>query len=387
LEQPLRLMIAAGGTGGHVYPALAAAEAMIAQFPETQLIFVGTVGGFERPLLDQSRLPFVARHEVQAGPIHGVNPLRALGSAFKLLHGTVQAYGLLRRHRPHVILSTGGWVGFPVSLAARLRGVPLLIYLPDIEPGLTIKVLRFFASQVAVTAPDSQQYFRQGQTVVTGYPLRREVMAQVGQRDSAITHFGLDPNRKTLLVFGGSKGSRAVNIGVIDILPAILADGHQVIHVTGTLDEDRSREQVASLGNIPNLEHYHAYPYLHGDMALAFAAADLAICRAGASILGEFPAFGLPSVLIPLAYSWRYQQVNADYLAARGAAVHLDETRMAQDLLPTVRGLLNDEARLNAMKSAVKALAQSANVAHNQAAHNGAANLARALEQLARGSS
>ncbi len=348
---------------------------MIAQYPDTSLYFVGTVGGFERPLLAQSRLPFAAQAEVQSGPIHGVNPLRALVSLGKLLRGTMQSYALLRRHQPDVILSTGGWVGVPVALAARLRGVPMLIYLPDIEPGLTIKTLRFFARKVAITVPESAQYFRKGQTVVTGYPLRAEVVAAVGQREQALAHFGLDPARKTLLVFGGSRGARAINKAVIDILPALLQDGWQILHVTGTLDEERCKEQVKTLGDIAGLSCYHPHAYLHEDMALAFAAADVVVCRAGASILGEFPAFGLPSVLIPLAYSWHYQQVNADYLAGRGAAVHLDETKMQAELLPILRALLNDPLRLDNMKMAAIQLAKP----------DGALNVARVLAEMAGG--
>lgn len=343
--------------------------------PGTTFYFVGTVGGFERPLLANASLEFAAHEEVLAGPLHGVSPLRALGNLTKLLRGTAQATRLLARHRPDVILSTGGWVGFPVSLAARLRGVPLLIYLPDIEPGLTIKVLRLFADRIAVTAAESQKFFRAGQTVVTGYPLRAAVTAAVGAREQAQAHFGLEADRRTLLVFGGSLGARAVNIGVIAILPALLADGWQILHITGQKDAERAAEQVKSLGDLPALTRYHPYAYLHEEMPLAFAAADLAVCRSGASVLGEFPLFGLPSILIPLAYDWHYQQVNADYLAARGAAIHLDETRMAEELLPTIRTLAQDPARLGAMQAAARTLGSA----------EGALNVARALESLAKG--
>ena len=132
-----------------MYPALAVAEAMTAHYPDLKLFFVGTVGGFERPLLREAGVQFAAHDEVQAGPIHGVNPLRVLVSGVKLVIGTIQAFGLLRRHKPQVILSTGGWVGLPVALAAWVRRIPLLIFLPDIEPGITIKALRPFARREA----------------------------------------------------------------------------------------------------------------------------------------------------------------------------------------------------------------------------------------------
>ena len=359
-----------------MYPALATAEAMVNQVPDAELVFVGTVGGFERSLVEQSGVAFAAHHEVRAGPVHGVNPLRMLVSGGKLVAGTAQALGLLRRYRPQAILSTGGWVSFPLALAARLRRVPLLIFLPDVEPGLTIRVLRRFATEIALNVADSAQYFPGSRTVVTGYPLRAamtdlarpENREQARQRAQA--HFGLDPTRPTLLVFGGSLGARAVNRGFVDVLGEVLADGAQVIHLTGRLDWDRSQEQAGALADHAD---YHAFPYLHEDMALAFAAADLAICRAGASILAECPLFGLPSILIPLAYSWRYQQVNADYLAGRGAAIHLDEGEMPARLLPLIRELLGDADRLGAMCEQARRLACA----------DGAANVAQALTRLA----
>lgn len=337
--------------------------------------------GFERPLIEQSTIPFVAHDEVQAGPLHGVNPVKMVTSLAKLSIGTLQAFRLLRRHRPQVILSTGGWVSLPVALASRVLGIPMLIFLPDIEPGLTIKYLRFLARKVALTVAESAQYFREGQTVVTGYPLRKamlEAAEQTANRESpnfmaALAHFGLESGCKTVLVFGGSRGARAINIAVIEILPQLLAAGYQIIHVTGTLDADRTREQVDALGELPFAEHYHPYAYLHEDMALSMAVADVVVCRAGASTLAEFPLFGLPSILIPLAYSWRYQQVNADYLAERGAAIHLMEEHMTGQLFDTIQSVLQDEQRLSDMREAARALARP----------DGAMNVARELNQLA----
>jgi UDP-N-acetylglucosamine--N-acetylmuramyl-(pentapeptide) pyrophosphoryl-undecaprenol N-acetylglucosamine transferase len=128
----------------------------------------------------------------------------------------------------------------------------------------------------------------------------------------------------------------------------------QVIHVTGTLDWERVQAEAARLPDA----HYHIYPYLHEDMALAFAAADLAVCRAGASVLGEMPLFGVPSILAPYPYAWRYQKVNADYLAERGAAMRMNDEAMKEDLLPAIRGLLSDSARLAQMRDCAAALAR-----------------------------
>ncbi|MCC6802041.1 MAG: UDP-N-acetylglucosamine--N-acetylmuramyl-(pentapeptide) pyrophosphoryl-undecaprenol N-acetylglucosamine transferase [Anaerolineae bacterium] len=363
------MMIAAGGTGGHVYPAIAVAEAINAHRPDVELTFVGSVGGFERPLLDEAALKFDHYAEVHAGPLHGVGVLRASISVAKLIVGTLQALWLIFRHRPRALFLTGGWVGWPVALAGWMLRVPSLIYLPDVEPGLAIKALRPFVTRVATTTDASAVYFRSGHTVVTGYPVRRSMLAAT--RDAALAHFRLDPAKKTLLVFGGSRGARSINNAVIDIAPQLLADGIQIIHLTGTLDWEQIAVRRAQLGD--GCDDYHAFPYLHEDMALALASADLVVCRSGASVLGELPLFGLPSVLVPYPYAWRYQKVNADYLVERGAGVLLRDEAMPGDLLPTLRGLLGDPARLDAMHDSAAALAQP----------EGAWNVARELLRLA----
>jgi undecaprenyldiphospho-muramoylpentapeptide beta-N-acetylglucosaminyltransferase len=364
-----RYMVASGGTGGHVYPAVAAAEALAAHDPQANVYFVGS-GGLERELVKESGVAFAAYDEVSAGPVAGVSLPRKLLSLMQYGAGVIQALGLLRRYQPQALLLTGGWSGLPVALAAWLRRVPVMIYLPDIEPGAAIRSLRRLAKQVAVTVPESERYFPDTPTVVTGYPLRAAF--KVATREAAQAHFGLDAGRRTLLVFGGSRGARSINRALLDILPDLLADGVQVLHVSGTLDWPEVEARRAAL---PDSTHYHAYAYLHHEMALAFAAADLVVSRAGASTLGEFPYFGLPSILVPYPHAWRYQKVNADWLAEQGAAVRLDDERLGAELLPLIRVLLNDETRLNAMRDCARALARP----------DGASRLAAALVHLAGG--
>lgn len=316
------------------------------------MTFVGTRGGggFEKQLVDAYDLPFAAYGEVFAGPIVGVNPLRAFSSMVKMGIGVMQAFALLGKHKPQAILLTGGWANVPVALAARARGIPMLIYLPDIEPGSTIKVLSRFAQKIATTVDASAPFFKPGQTVVTGYPLRGAFMTAT--REQGIAEFGLSPERKTLLITGGSRGARSVNLAIEAILPDLLADGLQVLHITGNLDWERSQAATADL---PDATYYHPYAYCE-QMHLAYAAADLAIARAGASTLGELPFYGLPGILVPYPYAWRYQRVNADYLAERGAAIRLDDEKMSDALLPMIRSLMYDEEKLAAMKASAKAV-------------------------------
>lgn len=317
-------------------------------------------------MVEKSGVPFAAYHEVQAGPMHGVNLKTAVGSLFKLIRGFGAAWGLLSTHKPDVVVNTGGWAAIPVTVAAWVRRIPIVIYLPDIEPGLTIVALRRLATRVAATTIESQHFIPLSKLVVTGYPLRRNVMQAT--REAAHAHFNLDPAKKTVLVFGGSRGARSINIALIDALPKLLARGDvQIIHVTGELDADRAE----AVKNTPN---YHPFAYLHEDMGLAMAAADVCVCRSGASTLGELPYFGLPSILVPYPHAWRYQKVNADYLASRGAAVVLADEDMAEHLADNIERLLSSPAELDAMKKAARELSQG----------DAAANIVTLLRQVSR---
>jgi UDP-N-acetylglucosamine--N-acetylmuramyl-(pentapeptide) pyrophosphoryl-undecaprenol N-acetylglucosamine transferase len=238
-----------------------------------------------------------------------------------------------------------------VAVACWLRHVPILLYLPDIEPGLAVKFVAKFAAKIGVTTEDAVKYFPARKVIVTGYPTRSD-LAQT-DRAAAIRRFELVDDRKTLLVFGGSKGARSINRAIAAMIEQLLAK-YQVIHISGSTD---AAEVQAKRDSLPEAmkQHYHVFEYVH-EMGQAFAAADLVVSRAGASILGEYPLFGLPSILIPYPYAWRYQKVNADYLVTHGAAVRLDDATLSEALRPTIERLLSDEAQRHAMGAAARSL-------------------------------
>ena len=332
---------------------MATAQALLRKDDEArQLYFIGAVGGMEGKLVAESGLSFAAYHEVFAGPLHGVNLLRILASILKLTIGSAQSFVKLLRIRPQVILLTGGWANMPVALAAWTLGIPTVIYLPDIEPGLTIKALQPFAQKIAITVGASAHYFPSGKSVVTGYPLQENRIN--ADREKALQHFKLDAGRKTLLVFGGSQGARSINIALGEHLQRLLGDGVQVIHITGELDWERSLQQVGALSEHP---HYHPFAYMHQEMGMAFVVADLVVCRAGASTLAELPLFGLPAILVPYPFAWRYQKVNADYLAEHGAAIRLNDEDLSVKLYENISALIQNETRLSEMRAKSKALA------------------------------
>lgn len=347
-----------------MYPGLAITAVLR---PKAEMLWIGGEGGMEATLVQRAAIPMVT---VPAAGLHGVG-LRALpGNLVRLVRGWLASRRLLAAFHPDVMLLTGGYVGVPAAIAGWT--IPKVVYVPDIEPGLALRLLARLAKVIAVTAEDSKRFYSPGApVVVSGYPTRPDLRPI--EKTRARRELGLDPDGRVLLVYGGSLGARSINEAVWGVLPDLLARA-QVIHLTGDLDWARVGGQRARL--TPSAAaRYHAYPYLHEEMARALSAADLSVSRAGASTLGEIPLFGLPAVLVPYPYAWRYQKVNADYLVQRGAAVMMEDDRLPTDLLPTVSALLQDPERLAAMSTA----------ARRQAVPGAAERIAAEIERLAGG--
>jgi UDP-N-acetylglucosamine--N-acetylmuramyl-(pentapeptide) pyrophosphoryl-undecaprenol N-acetylglucosamine transferase len=310
---------------------------------------------------------------IQAGAMHGVGVWRMIRGAFKLGSGIVNAFTLMGRFKPEVVLLTGGFVGVPVSIAAWMRHVPAVVYLPDIEPGQALKVMAKLATKVATTTEASAQFIKRNKMVVTGYPVR-EVFKHV-TRENARAHFNIAPDDKVLLVFGGSKGARNLNRAVTANLPEFLAKlDVRLMHISGNADWEEVQTARAQLP-VDLQRRYMIFPYLHEEMAQAMAAADLAVCRSGASSLGELPFLGLPAILVPYPYAWRYQKVNASYLVERGAAIVVEDANLQTELLGAVSQLLGDPKKLTSMRQSLLGMG----------GRNGAEQIALLLQQVGAG--
>ncbi len=290
---------------------------------------------------------------IPAAGLHGVDWRALPRNVLQLAKGYTAARRIVRSYQPDVQLFTGGYIAAPVALAG--RGIPSLLYVPDIEPGLALKTLARFASCIAVTVDDSRAYFPDDRRlVVTGYPTRHDL--GLWDRENARQLLDLFADLPTLLVFGGSKGAQSINRALLAVLPSLLAE-MQVVHISGQLDWVQVQVARNEL-NDDQKARYRAYPYLHDEMGAALAAADLVVARAGASTLGEFPLFGLPAILVPYPYAWRYQQVNAQYLARNGAAIVLQDADMQQQLLPMVLELIHNPQKRDDMRAAMRSLAR-----------------------------
>lgn len=314
------------------------------------MLYVGSEGGVEAQLVARANLPYRA---IATGQLRGRAPWVIARNLLRMGKGTWQMHHLLGQFEADVCLVTGGYVSAPVVLAARQHQVPVMIYLPDITPGLAVRALGLLAQRVAVSVPDSTRFFS-GKAVVTGYPVRAELFEV--SRDDARRQLGLEVGETTLLVMGGSHGARSINRALVANLDALLPLA-QIIHISGQLDWPWVRERALQLPS-RLAARYRLFAYLHEEMPAALAAADLVLARAGASTLGELPALGLPGLLVPYPYAGRHQQVNAAYLAHHGAARILDDADLSTRLLPELKVLLTNIEIRQRMAAAAKSLAR-----------------------------
>jgi UDP-N-acetylglucosamine--N-acetylmuramyl-(pentapeptide) pyrophosphoryl-undecaprenol N-acetylglucosamine transferase len=339
-----------------VYPALAVLQTME---NKAEVLWVGGEGGMEARLVERANVPFKT---IPAAGIHGVGLKMVPGNVVRLVRGFFASRRILHEFKPDVLFFTGGYVAVPMALAG--MRVPTALYVPDIEPGMALKTLARFADKIAVTAQDSFRYFsRKDRLILTGYPTRTDLAKW--SRSDARRLLGLTSEVPVLLVFGGSKGARSINDAVLANLYTLL-ERVQIIHITGELDWPYVEAKAKELTGVP-ATRYHAFPYLHEEMGAALAVADLAVSRAGASTLGEYPLFGLPAVLVPYPHAWRYQNVNADSLVHRGAAIMLEDSKLSDQLLSTVSDLLSQPKKLSSMRDAMKRLSHpgaAAEIAH-----------------------
>ncbi len=346
----MNILFAGGGTGGHLYPAVAMAGELKKLDPGVAISFAGTTSGIEATEVPRLGYP------LHLLPVRGLKRGRSLSalignlgvlSDFALSLG--RAAALIWREAPDVVVGTGGFVSGPMLLAAQLMGKKTLIQEQNAFPGVTTKLLSRLATEVHIAFEEARGFLHKKEGVfVTGNPSRTFI---VQEPDSARARFGLHHPRPTLLVFGGSRGARSINNAVLKRLDEILA-GANLIWQTGSLDFDRIRGQVKSS------ESLFLAPYIE-DMGAAYGAADLVVCRAGASSIAELTNLGKPSVLIPYPFATGdHQRHNARSLNRGGAAIVVEDSDLDADAaIQEILGLLQDAGRRKEMGAAALRLA------------------------------
>jgi UDP-N-acetylglucosamine--N-acetylmuramyl-(pentapeptide) pyrophosphoryl-undecaprenol N-acetylglucosamine transferase len=336
------ILIAAGGTGGHLFPGVAVADELKARDPETRVVFVGTPRGLE------SRLVPRAGYELELLPIlplNGVGPVRMLKGLLALPWALLKAVLLVRRLRPAAVLGVGGYAGGPVVLVAALLRIPTVVLEPNAKPGFTNRVLKPFVRHAACSYEEARVEFG-SKGVVTGNPVR-------GGFAKLAPKWHVAP--MTLLAFGGSQGARIINRTLAEALPRLPGpDQLRIVHQTGPASRDEVAEAYNAAGRKAEVLAFL------DDMEARFAQADLVLCRSGATTAAELTAAGKASILVPFAQAADdHQRSNARALEAAGAARMIEEKDLTPErLAAAVSELLGDTARLTRMEEAARKLAR-----------------------------
>jgi UDP-N-acetylglucosamine--N-acetylmuramyl-(pentapeptide) pyrophosphoryl-undecaprenol N-acetylglucosamine transferase len=344
--------MAGGGTGGHIYPALAVARALRARSPELDLVWLGGHRGLEARLVPAAgirlrRLVLRSLRTVERDVHLVLDPLRLLASV-------PQATAVLLAERPAAIVATGGYASIPVLVAARLLGLPSLLWEGNVVPGRSVRATARLARVVAVADPATCRALgRAGGCYVTGTPIRD---VRGVDREAARRRFEIPAGGRALLVFGGSQAARRLNDAVLAALPQ-LVDRAWVLHVTGT---EGYAAALAARERLPaeRRERYRPYPFLHEEMTDALAAADLLVGRAGASTLAEAAAFGLPVVIVPYPHAAGHQLANAERVVAAGAGRLVPDEAFDAAALLEAAALLDRPAEHAEMAAAARSLAR-----------------------------
>jgi UDP-N-acetylglucosamine--N-acetylmuramyl-(pentapeptide) pyrophosphoryl-undecaprenol N-acetylglucosamine transferase len=360
----IRVLIAAGGTGGHLYPGIAIAEEWMRLHPDSKVVFVGTSRGPETKAVPRAgfALETIAARGLPRQP--GLGLIRA---AIGLVASLWQSFRLIVDLKPHVVVGTGSYVSAPVVLVARLFGIPVIIQEQNSIPGATNRWLNLISTEVHISFLESRGYFRRKNNLrVSGNPIRRSLLMQ--DRAGAYETFGLDPAKRTLFVFGGSRGAASINKATEGALERLKGTQVQILWQTGTEDfeaiERRFRDFPIKV---------RVFAYLDA-IEKAYAIADLAVCRAGAMTIAEVTACGIPSILVPYPHATRdHQTHNARGLVERDAAEVIADKDLTPEILAgKISTLLRDEARLRRLARNARAFARV----------DAASRIARSMEQL-----
>jgi len=346
----MRLIISGGGTGGHIYPAITIAREVAKLADSCEILFVGTKHGLEADIVPKEGFNFTT---IEVRGLERRLSWQNVRTIFTTAGSIWRSVTIIKAFRPNVVIGTGGYVCGPVLLAASLLKIPTMIQEQNVIPGITNKILSRFVDKVALGYSEARPYFKKykpDQIVFTGNPIRPEVMT--ADRAEAQSALGLDPNKLTLLVAGGSRGARSINQAMFDVYKHFhRSEGIQILHVTGQSEYNSIVGNIKQSGiDLANNGNIMVKPYLY-NMPYALAAADLAIFRAGAVGLAELTARGIPAILVPYPYAAEnHQEFNAKALERYGAAkVIADKELTGSKLTAALKQLLEDQAMLLGM--------------------------------------
>ncbi|MBI5216148.1 MAG: undecaprenyldiphospho-muramoylpentapeptide beta-N-acetylglucosaminyltransferase [Ignavibacteriae bacterium] len=364
----IRVIFAGGGTGGHLFPAIAIADELKRLVPDAELLFIGTKNKIEARVVPQKEFAF---RTIWISGFHRRLRLSNFLFPLKVVVSLVQSYSIIKQFKPDVVIGTGGYVSGPIVYAASVMKIPTLIHEQNSYPGVTTRMLGNRVKQVCITFEQAKKYLKRVDNVVlTGNPTRGS-LEKVHQSE-AFNYFGFDSSgkQKTLLVFGGSLGATTINNAVVQQLEKYIGQGFRIIWQTGKEDIER----VKTSSNKIAKEHLWVNAFIDR-MDYAYAISDIVICRAGATTIAELTRLGKPAILIPYPFAAAdHQTENAKAMTESGAALMVRDSEAKERLFDVVQSLLNDTEKLQAMSIASKQLGKP----------NAAEEIARRIIELGR---
>lgn len=350
MSKELRIIISGGGTGGHIFPAISIANAIKAEYPDAEILFVGALGRME-----MQRVP-AAGYKIEGLPICGFDRkhlLKNIKVLFKIWKSQQMAKKIIRDFKPQVAVGVGGYASGPTLNKAAAMGIPCLIQEQNSYAGVTNKLLAKKAAKICVAYDGMERFFPAEKIILTGNPVRQALLDTKITREEAINSFDLDPAKKTILLVGGSLGARTINESVLQHLDLVKTSDVQFIWQTGSFYRESIAERLKG-ETIPNLK----VTDFISDMGAAYKAADLVISRAGASSISEFCLIGKPVILVPSPnVAEDHQTKNALALSTKQAAIHVKDAEAPATLLPLALKIVHDDAQLKSLSENVLKLA------------------------------
>ena len=357
MKRKPNIIISGGGTGGNIFPAISIANAIKAKCPEANILFVGALGRMEMQRVPQ------AGYEIEGLPIEGFNRknlLKNFSVLWKIWKSQRMARRIIKRFQPSVAVGVGGYASGPMLNTCAAKGIPCLIQEQNSYAGVTNKLLAKKARKICVAYEGMEKFFPKEKIMLTGNPVRQNLLSTAMSREEAISSFGLDPSKRTILLVGGSLGARTLNESVMAALGEIEKSDAQLIWQTGKYYHKEILERVKGR----ELPMVHITDFI-SDMGAAYRAADLVISRAGASSISEFCLIGKPVILVPSPnVAEDHQTKNALALVNRSAAIYVKDSEATTTLLPLALTTVSDEAQLKSLSKHIleMALPDSANI-------------------------
>jgi len=343
-----RVIIAGGGTGGHIFPAIAIANALKQQHPQTEVLFIGAHGKMEMEKVPQAGYPIEG---LDIAGFNRQNFLKNLGLPYKLIKSFLKVRNVFRSFQPQAVIGVGGYSSFPVLRYAQSVSIPTFIHESNSFAGKANIFLGRKATRVFVASEGMDKFFPAAKLVITGNPVRKNITQATVSRSAALDFFGLDPEKKTILTIGGSLGAKSINEALAEHIDAFDNNGLQLIWQTGKTTAADYQVKGAGKKNIWMHEFIK-------EMEMAYAAADIIISRAGAMSVTEICVAGKPVVFVPFPHAAEdHQTSNAMYLVNKQAALVVKDSEAKEKLVSTVTALANDPARQETLKQNIKALA------------------------------